>query len=118
MKFLTGALSTMMVIGFASAPSLVNAGVAYQGSDSTNYNNTTWVETVCDNESDGYGVHGDFDFNYNGIRQRFDESGGAASACDTRGAGSDGIEGLWRHRTVEERPSVTELDVKGDWHYH
>jgi len=72
---------------------------------------------VCDEESDGYGVHGDFDFHYQGQRLRLDESGGADSSCDSKNAGSWGVWGLWRHRTVEERPAWNDLDEKGAWDY-
>jgi len=121
MKHVTRGLVALTAVGFISGPTLANAGTAYQGDDTTNYfrnSSGNMVMQVCDNESDGYGVHGDFTFNYNRDFIRFDESGGADSACDTQGPGTSGIQGLWRHRTVEERPDAFELDVKGEYHYH
>lgn len=121
MKFFGRILVTIAAASFLVGPSVANAGDAFQGSDSTNYITNSSGEKlleVCDNEADGYGVHGDFTFNQNKTNERFDETGGASSACDTKKAACCALQGLWRHRTVEERPAWNELDIKGDWHYH
>jgi len=121
MKIVTGSLVAVAAVSFLSAPALAVAGVATQGSDSTNYYKSPtagWRMQVCDREADGYGVHGDFDYWYNNERHRFDESGGSASSCDEKSPGVESLQGLWRHRTVEERPAWNEVDVKGDWHNH
>lgn len=121
MKLVTKGLLALTTVAFVGGPTLASAGTATQGDDTTNYLREADGDIrmeVCDNEPDGYGVHGDFDFHYNGEQQRFDESGGADSACDRRGPGAAGLHGLWRHRTVEERPAWNVNDIKGDWHYH
>lgn len=120
-KLITGPLLALTAVAFLSGPTVVSAGTASQGADTSNYLREAdgdIREEVCDNEADGYGVHADFDFVYNNEQQRFDESGGADSACDRRGPGAAGLHGLDRHRTVEERPAWNELDVKGSWHNH
>lgn len=124
MKYLVKGLLSLTVVGFITGPTLAYAGVAPQGDDTSNYIQQAdgdWKMKVCDNEPDTYGVHADFHWgsatNNQGIT-RFDETGGADSACDLKSPGSVALWGLYRHRTVEERPAWNELDVKGDWDYH
>lgn len=120
MNHVTKGLMAIAAVGFIAGPTAANAGWAYQGSDKTNYVGGTGggTMTVCDEEADGHGVHGDFRFNYNYDFIRYDESGGADSACDSKKAGTSGIQGLYQHRTVEERDDAFDLDEKGEWHRH
>ena len=118
MKLVTKVALGVAGVGFVASPTIADAGVAKQGSDTTEYYASTFDMEVCDKESDGQGVHGDFTFNQNHTTVRVDEQGGAASACDRERPGSLGLQGLWRHRTVEEDPDILDGDYQSAWKYH
>jgi hypothetical protein len=103
------------VVGFLLAPVSAMAGAIYQGSDYSYTTDSNRKAVICDQESDGNGVHVDYNSTFQARAYRFDETGGAGSACDTSSQVLD-LAAIWRHRTVEEQ--AWEPDAASDYHYH
>jgi hypothetical protein len=88
------------------------AGTAHQGDDISYGYDSNHRVAVCDQESDGRGVHADFE-TFAGTDGRVDDQDGSGGYCwGTERYGS----GIYRHRTVEEID--TWPDAKSDWSYH
>lgn len=109
-----GSALTMLAIALTLSSGSAYAGKAYQGEDYSIQNADFTKVRACDMESDGFGVHTTAE-SWNGTSFRGDDpDGSAGAACGpTPYMGS-----VKRHKTVEERPSVWEPDVVGDWHNH
>jgi hypothetical protein len=88
-------------------------GAIYQGADwSTSIDTNTRLK-VCDEESDGHGVHAD-GMGYFGGGTTFDahDPDGSGGRCGYGPA----VDGVRAHRTVEE--VSWQPDYRSEWHYH
>lgn len=92
------------------------AGNAYQGDDYSYTKDSNSRVVVCDRESDGHGVHADFqEYGEDDLRSpyRVDDPDGAGGNCGVSGYHDPAI---YSHRTVEE--ISFKPDYLGDWSRH
>jgi len=115
MKLVSRGIVGLAAVGFLAAPTTAMAGNVFQGSDYSYTSDSNRRAVICDREADSNGVHVDYNSTFQMRAYRFDESGGADSACDTSGQVYD-LAAIWRHRTVEEQ--AWEPDAASDYHYH
>lgn len=74
---------------------------SYQGDDYSTDQNDNRQVAVCDEESDGHGVHSDYTVNGSGITQQIRDGDGAHNGCAFTGVYSQHI---YKDRAVEEVP--------------
>ncbi|MBA2560125.1 MAG: hypothetical protein H0V07_09605 [Propionibacteriales bacterium] len=91
---------------------VAHAAEVYQGDDVSYGTDANRRVVVCDNESDGHGVHSDF-YSFAGASWRVDDLDGMGGYCWESNQVSSGVA---KHRTVEEVNNWP--DYKSAWSYH